>query len=137
MGLKMRLGLIIIHYTFSPLETYIEYSIVAKWFHLLDVAEKLIRDKLDESLEHTRDNLFRHGKHLRVDDDKVEEHLFDVAAELLGLLTLLPVKVTNLNALLNDANYRLALSLDVLVKYFVIEFLKVVKYFLCNWKCNK
>ena len=87
------------------IKTYIEYSIVAKHLDLPDVAQELIRNQLNEPLEHTGDNLFRYGKHLCVDDDKIEQDLLDVAANLLGCHTLLPVKVTNLNALLYDANY--------------------------------
>ena len=71
--------------------------------------------------------MFRYSKHLCVDDDKIEQDLLDVATDLLGCPTLLPVKVTNLNALLYDANNRFALSLDVLVKYFVVEFTEVNK----------
>ncbi len=62
-----------------------------------------------------------------MDDNKVEQDLLDVATDLLGRPTLLPVKVTNLDALLYDTNYRFALAIDVLIKYFVVEFLKIMK----------
>ena len=85
--------------------------------------QELIRDQFNEPTENSRHNLLGDGKNFRMNNDEVEQNLLDVAAHFLGGLTGVPVKVTDLNALLYDANDRLTLTLDVLVKDLVVKFL--------------
>ena len=67
-----------------------------------------------------------------MNDDQVEEDLFDVATNCSGRLTLLPVKVTDLNALFYDSNDGLALSLYVLIKDLVVKLTEIYKNILCG-----